>query len=198
MRQRKCKRFPIISTSSIGKLQIIMRKSRVLLPQKFVRFLLPAGIMGFLAVAVVVPLSYAPDTSVPFPYIPPPTEGGYYVELTPWALDQAYYADYSSPESAQTIFAGKSVIFKNIKITESLLSHDTHDTYITISRLLFAASVPSDLKHLKEGDFVDIVGVVQGPLEGYSPYIGLSDCLFLPAGLVPLPLPGAPALVGGY
>jgi hypothetical protein len=62
----------------------------------------------------------------------------------------------------------------------------------------FWAPHPLDLKELKEGDRVDIIGVCAGKAEEFPPVLVMINCLFLPAGLAPLPLPGGPAFISGY
>ena len=164
--------------------------------RKLIRFLLlPIGIIGVLVIMLVVPLNYTPDTSVPFPYIPPPER--YYIEATPQQLHDEFFSPYRDPFSAEVKYVGKSFIFKNIFIDKEILSR-RHEAYVWIDLIQFVPHNPSDLQELKEGDMVDIIGVCAGMSKEYAAVV-VANCRFLPAGLAPLPLPGGPApVIGGY
>lgn len=166
--------------------------------RKLTRILLiTIGIIGVLVISLVSLFNYTPNTSALFPYIPPPEGPDYaYIEVTADQLISATIAGYVpvSPEQ----FKGKSFIFKNVLITEEMVSRMT-ETYIMHSILRFVAQDPSDLKKLRAGDVVDIIGVCTGEFRGGSFLVAIGNCQFLPAGLVALPLPGGPALIfGGY
>jgi hypothetical protein len=151
------------------------------------------GIIGVLVISLVVLFSHTPDTSVPFPYVPPP-EGpeGYYLEATTDQLTSALTRDYYALDPVR--YKGESFIFKNVVIKERRLV----DTYLIVGLIQFQTQDPSDLKEFKEGYVVDIIGVCGGALEEGSPVIVFRNCQLLPAGVAPLPLPGGPAIVDGY
>ncbi len=203
MWQRKFRRFLQIIAGIISKLWTILRtiikKCRVIQQPKFRRpLLISSGIMGIIGVLVimmVVPLSYTPNTAA-FPYIPPP-EGNYYIQTTPQDLYNAFTSRYLDPLAAQATYVGESFIFKNILIDEDILSR-RHETYVFIDLFKLVPQNPSDLQELKEGERVDIIGVCMGLSKEYLG-IELTNCLFLPAGVAPLPLPGGLApITGGY
>lgn len=151
------------------------------------------GITAIIALSVTGLFNYTPDTSPSFPYIQPPAgeRQKYYFEITPEALWQEFLSPYSDYFMAQNNYVGNSFIFKDILIDEYKLSRK-YETYIVINQVQFVARNPSDLQKLKEGDVVDITGVCVG-LSDKDTYIIVGNCQFLPAGLVPLPLPGGPA-----
>ena len=171
-----------------------------MLKRKLIRFLLlPIGVIGVLVISLVVLFSYTPDTSVPFPYIPPPEEG-YCIEATTDQLTEFITAGYGALNPND--FKGETFIFKNVVMKERGLG----DTYLMVSVIRFYPQDPADLKEFKEGDVVDIIGVCAGTLEtewllgaGFPYTMVMKNCQFLPAGVAPLPLPGGPAIViNGY
>lgn len=164
--------------------------------------LISSGIMGIIAIlalSLVGLFNYTPDTSVPFPYIPPldmPPEG-YYIEATIQHISDQFYLSYHDVELESARYIGKSFIFNNILIDDLILKART-ETYIFISHVQFVPQYPSELENLKEGDVVDIVGVCMGVSEATA-YVWVTDCRFLPAGLVQLLVPGGTTpMPGGY
>ena len=191
--------------------------------QKLIFYLLlPIGIIGVPVISLVIPLIYTPDTSVSFPYIPPPPNG-YYIEtsnreLTYTPLTSSYLDTWTdiNDQLIDTIaetHKGESFIFKNISITdhkvvtrqiqpyilgEGLASPET-ETFLMSGNVQFVPQDPSQLKELKAGDVVDIIGVLDSMSEEWPGVLVMKNCQFLPAGIAPLPLPGGPAVVsGGY
>lgn len=61
----------------------------------------------------------------------------------------------------------------------------------------FVPQDPSDVKELKGGDLVDIVGVYAGRSKEQHYVHVITNCLFLPAGLSPFPLPGGQVVAPG-
>jgi len=196
MQKRKFRRLMLIIKGIIGKCWTIIGKCRVVWQRKLIRFLLIAiGIIGILVLSLIGLFSYTPDTSVPFPYIPPP-EGLYYIEATPLGLHDALFSHYLDPLVAQVFYVGESFIFKNVRLGG--IERWRTETYITTGDVQFWALFPSDLKELKVGDVVDIIGICGGISKEYPAVIVVTNCLFLPAGVAPLPLPGGPVVIGGY
>lgn len=163
---------------------------KVMQPGKRIRLLLlPIGIIGVLVITPVVPLIYTPDTSAPFPYIRPP-EGpqGYYLEATPEAI-ASNFATWYQTTADYGEYAGLSFICRNIKLEEWFWKTES---YIYVKGIRCEAEYPSELRELKEGDVIDIIGIYVCPQkEGGAT---LTNCRFLPPGTVPL-LPGGPAPV---
>ena len=124
-------------------------------------------------------------------YIPPPAgESRYYIETTTEGLWNEFLSQYSDTISAEIKYVGRSFIFKDILIDEYKLNR-RYESYILINLVQFVPRDPSELQELKEGDVVDIIGVCAGISDEYQ-MIVVANCQFLPAGLVPLPLPGGP------
>jgi hypothetical protein len=161
------------------------------------RLLIGAGLFSFMTALIlgtITLFTYSPLKSAPFPYIPPP-EGpeGYYVE-TSYAVVMLHFGEFVTPLDVE-FYAGQSFIFKNILITDNSIT----ESCFMYDKLRFVAKNPSDLKGLKVGDRFDIIGTCVGNnLESNDPWPIFNDCLFLPPGTVPFPLPGGPAPVTVY
>lgn len=200
MQKRNLRYIVLISKGILAKWWAIIGKSRVVWQWKPFRLLpLPIGIIGLLVIMVVVPLTFTPNTSAAFPYIPPP-EGseGYYIQVDALSLSISFLGAYGGVEP-NPVALGKSVIFKNVKIEEFMLELKLagNEPYLYESDVIFYPKDTQDLKKLKVGDKVDIIGVCEGLSEEYKTITIVSNCQFLPAGLVPLPLPGGPAPISG-
>ncbi len=198
------RRLPQIAAGIISRSGTIIRRATkkfaVVQQPRFRRpLLISSGIMGItaiIALGFIGLFNYTPDTSVPFPYVPPPGSR-YYIEATTDQLYNEFTSHYIDPVTAATRFTGKNFIFKNILISKGILAR-RHETYISIGMAQFVPQYPSDLQKLKEGDTIDIIGVCMGLSTEYS-LVLVSNCVFLPAGVVPLPLPGGMApVIGGY
>ena len=176
--------------------------------RKLRRFLLlPIGIIGVPVIMLVVPLNYTPDTSVPFPYVPPPTKGSYIGIPTTYIFHSNLLgpSDYSFVyEVDPDIYIGESLIFKDVLITpglivtrkiqtyipgEGLAAWET-ETFLMAGNLQFVPQDPSDLRELKVGDVVDITGFCSFRSKEWPNVIVFKNCQFMPAGVAPLPLPG--------
>jgi hypothetical protein len=151
------------------------------------------GITVILVLSVTGLFNYKPDTLPDFPFIPPPAGENqkYYFEITTEALWDEYLSPYSDSVTAEVRYTGNSFIFKNILIDENKLKW-RYDDYIVIDLIQFVPRDTWGLKKLKEGDVVDIIGICVG-ISDKNVYVIVGNCQFLPANLVPLPLPGGPA-----
>lgn len=199
MWQRKLNRLLQIIAGVIGNLLTIIwkiiKKFRVIQQPKFRRPLLISSsiliITAILTLSLTGLFNYTLGTSASSPYIPPPAgNSNYYIEATTEGLWNEFLSHYSDTISAKINYVGKSFIFKDILIDESKLNR-RYESYILINLVQFVPRDPSELQELKEGDVVDIIGVCAGISDEYQ-MIVVANCQFLPAGLVPLPLPGGP------
>ena len=188
MWQQQGKNFSVFLTGIKNKLTTIRQ------PKLIRSLMLTIGTLGILII-IILPLSYKPDTSAPFPFIAPPPNG-YHIETSPNEIQTAFFSNYVDPKTAEMLI-GESLIFKNVSFTESLVSMKT-ETSITMGFVQFVAQNPSDLRKLKAGDKVDIIGICTGRSEELSLMVVIEECQFLPKGLAPLPLPGGPAVIIGY
>ncbi len=214
------RRLPQIVAGIISKSGTIIRRATkkftVVQQPRFRRpLLISSGIMGItaiIALGFIGLFNYMPDTSVPFPYVPPPEGdmGGYMVS-TVNDLTTAFQAHYTTPFVPED-FVGQSFMIKDVIIPArglttkwvefygqggELLGSGTM-TYLIAGLIEFIPENPSRWQKLKADDVVDIIGVCAGTLQGYNNIIVFRNCRFLPAGVAPLPLPGGPAPVTGY
>ena len=176
----------------LASVKAISDRYMVMPGKNLIRFLLPAVIIAFVAGSLVALFSYSPSIAAPFPYVPPP-EGpeGYYIKANAGSIEASFISKYFRPFDAYG-YEGQSFIFNRVEITDWIESKSS-DTYLATEMLQFVARNPSDLKKFKVGDKIDIIGICAGMLEEYPVIITFTDCLFLPSGLAPLPLPGGPA-----
>ena len=173
------------------------------------RFLLIAvSIVCVLVISLAGVFSYTPDTSAPFPYIPPP-EGPdcVYIATTTDAFLLSIVGSYEYPMTPYETYRGKSFIFKAVQVPKDTLQAEKNETYaqgraesfLQIGYFRFVPQDSRELMKLKVGEVVDIIGVCDGLAEGFTTIFVFNNCRFLPAGVAPLPLPGGPALIsGGY
>ena len=167
-----------------------------MIKQRYFKCLLLMAI-AILATSLIVTGCTKQDPFIP-EFIQPPNK--YYIEMTPMQIDEAMLSDYNTPQSVQREWEGRSLIVKNITVNEVALN-TLHEGYIILNNIKCIPLRPADLRALKEGDVVDIIGVfadvplVSGAKIGV---ITLVSCQFLPAGLYPLPIPGGAAPPIGY
>ena len=174
------------------------------------------SIVSILIITVILPFSYKPNTSAPFPYFEAPPNG-YYIGTTvddfisDWQLN--LYGRYAPRIAATEIntaekYQGQTTILKDTIIPpgavverkiqpyipgEGLAEWET-ERFLLIKNIQFIPRDPSDLEKLKFGEVVDIIGIMGGMSKEWEIIIVVKDCQFLPAGLVPLPLPGGPTI----
>ncbi|MFC1846949.1 hypothetical protein ACFLYS_02700 [Chloroflexota bacterium] len=205
MWQRKLGRLLLFTKGILGKCRVDWQR-------KLIRFsLLPAGITIFLVISLVVPVSYTPDTSVPFPYIPPPEgEVGYYIASSVEGLTASFRSRYVPPfDEFGNI--GLSFILKDVLITdkglttrevvfydqgEEIIILETETYFMSSFIQLFPRNL-SEWQELKVGKVVDIVGIYTGVSEEYRTVLVFRNCDFFPRGVAPLPLSGSPAPITG-
>jgi hypothetical protein len=136
----------LIVKGIIGKWWTTIVKYEVMKQRKLIRILLPPiGIIGILIIILVVPLIYTPDTSVTFPYIPPP-EGpeGYYIATTVDDLLHAFEADYTTPFDVEA-HIGQSFMFWDVSISTRGLKTIRTEGFIMSSNIKFIPQDPSEL-----------------------------------------------------
>jgi hypothetical protein len=114
-------------------------------------------------------------------------------------VQEAYYDPYGHGWQAQVLYDDQIFVFKNVEIVQGMID-SRGDNYIWIDRIKCVANNPLDIKKLKVGEFVDVVGTMRGiPEDPDVVYSLLMDgCYFLPAGSLALPLPGGDVFVPGY
>ena len=121
------------------------------------------------------------------------------IETTPLGIREAYFDPYGSRLMAEEKYNGKVFVFKNIEVLESTLDVSGSD-YLWIDSIKCRAANPGDINKLKPGQVVDIVGMMQGIADssGQPGALLMTECFFLPAGSLALPVSGGPAFNPGY
>ncbi len=119
------------------------------------------------------------------------------LEVTPAALSWEYYGNYADRWQADRDFTGKYFIFKNIKVTEYSLENKD-EGFMWVEQVRCTEAKAGDIAKLKVGDLIDIIGCNRGvPPNSYWTLL-MTDCIFVPSGSLPLPLPGGEVFVPGY
>ena len=127
-----------------------------------------------------------PDTALP--NVPPE----YYdcTEATPQVLCDAYFSRYGNISEAQYRFDGILFVFKNVEVTDLMFRHVDED-YLWVDSLIKCYCVNAqDLRHIKIGGRIDIVGKNKGWTSGTTG-LTFTECIVLPAGSIQLPAPGS-------
>lgn len=149
--------------------------------------LLPVGVavvgamLSVLGVAACAPVS----SSSVIPYVPP----AYYNStlIMPFDLANAYWSPYITRQDANRDYVGKVYVFKDFTVNG--------DTLATVNRGYVWADLVkayplnlANIKQLKVGEEIDVVGVLSGPGKDYPNTLTFSDCVFLPSGYIDLPV----------
>jgi hypothetical protein len=130
------------------------------------------------------------------PYVPV----GYYtcIEVQADELVGAYFdGDWGNLDAAAKAYNNLPFIFKNIKVSSYMLSDEANDIF-NISTIRCTPLISGTVSAIKIGETIDIVGVNRGVLADYDGWLRFTDCIFLPAGSVNLPAPGAATFVQIY
>ena len=121
------------------------------------------------------------------PYIPPSHLSC--TEVLPTDLLDAYLNPHLDFGQAEALYNGRVFVFKRIQVTENMLKWRAAG-YVWAGNTIQCFPLNQDqLDRLKVGDVVDIVGVSMGL---HKQFMGLvfQGCVFLPSGLVQLPIEG--------
>ena len=137
--------------------------------------------------SVLLPACTGPLHTVPVPYLPP----AYYdCTQTDFAsLQSIFFFHPGTITDEQLGMMGRVFVIKNVGITPNEIKQAT-DEYIFIDFIRCGWLNPADRQHLKPGDVVDLVGINQGALLDAPNTLSFTGCVFLPAGVVQLPLGG--------
>lgn len=178
---------------------VINRNYKSIRWQKLVGFL---SITAIVICAIVLSLSrvfnFTPDMSVPFPYIAP-AEGltGDYIMTTVYDMEMAvkgHYGPMFDPDSNM----GRSFVFKDVSVTAAGLGTSETEPSLAAGYMMFLPQKISDLKALKVGDKVDVLGIFAGQSTKWASLTVFTNCVFLPAKVSPFPLPGGQSMIGVY
>ena len=124
-----------------------------------------------------------------------------YVEITFTQVDNLLFSYDLEPTAVIESWQGQGIIVKDIEVDDYALS-TLGEGHIYFNNIKCIPRDLNDLLELKEGDVIDLTGVVTDiPLMGNTRtgIVVLAHCQFLPAGVYPLPLPGSGgAPIGGY
>ena len=130
-------------------------------------------------------------------YLPPL----YYqsIEVTPEAIVKYYFDPYGHGWEAEMIYDDQPFVFKNIEFIKGMMESKGPD-YIWVDRIRCYAIDPGDVAQLKIGQMVDVVGMMRGISKDPDMPISLvmTECYFLPAGSLAIPVGGGGGFVAGY
>jgi hypothetical protein len=119
------------------------------------------------------------------PYLPPVYYGS--TLIMPFDLANAYWSPYITRREAESNYNGQIYVFKDFKVTKQTLSTENKG-YIWVDLVKAYPLSPANIKQLSVGEKIDVVGVLAGPCKDFPNTLTFSDCVFLPAGCVKLPL----------
>ncbi|MFC1865346.1 hypothetical protein ACFLYB_01365 [Chloroflexota bacterium] len=114
------------------------------------------------------------------------------IELTPLMLGD-YYFNYRPLyvwfPTADEILTDKAIIMNDIEITEEMLVTRTESSFKVADNVIVKPRNSSQVKDLKPGDMVDILGISSGISDELSAVV-LEECFIEPPGVINLPLEG--------
>jgi hypothetical protein len=120
----------------------------------------------------------------------------YCYEITPDQFEALYFAPMAQPWLAQARYGGAVFVFKNIVVNKSMLKVSEPNT-LWVNKIICHAVAPDEIHKLKLGQSYDIVGVNRGVSPDWRNCVYLTECYFLSAGSLALPIGDAPAFGGG-
>jgi len=144
-----------------------------------------------LAVSVVAVSGCSKSAAATVPYVPPSYLAC--TEVTPYQLVNVYYGRYGSRmRQAEVLYNGSPFVFKNIRITTEMLT-SVPQGCIWVGLVKCCPLTKDGLSSLKIDSMVDIIGIDAGMCPEYHGLV-FTGCVFLPAGIVQLPLEGSTSL----
>lgn len=158
-----------------------------LVKQLYIKSLLPI-VMAILIISLISITGCAKQGPFIPQFIQPPDK--YYIEITCIQIDDLLYLHLHEPAAVMRQWQGKRLIVKNLKVTEEALN-TLHEDYIMLNNIKCIPQKPADLRKLREGNVIDLIGVfVDIPMVAgvHIELITLANCQFLTAGVYPLPL----------
>ncbi len=131
--------------------------------------------------------------------IAPMLPKGYYqcIETTPDDLMAAYFAPYSRPWLAEMQYNNQPFVLKNIEVSQGMIENRVTGQ-LWIGKLICYPITPDELKHLRLGQRIDVVGLNRGVSKEWRSSVYMTGCYFLPAGTLALPAGEAPIFTAGY
>jgi hypothetical protein len=155
--------------------------------QPYIKSLLPI-VIAILAISLISITGCTKQGPFIPEFIQPPDK--YYIEITSIQIDDLLYWHLHEPAAVMRQWQGKRLIVKNIKVTEVGLN-TLHEDYIILDNIKCIPQKPADLRKLKEGDVIDLIGVfVDIPMvaDVHIGIVVLANCQFLTTDVYPLPL----------
>jgi hypothetical protein len=120
------------------------------------------------------------------PYIPP----NYYASqlVLPFDLSNIYWSPYITRSDAAKLH-GNIYVFKDLKVNDITMA-SIKEGYVWVDLIKAYALNPANLKELRLGESIDVVGVLAGPCNDFPKSLTFSACVFLEAGSVSMPVGG--------
>jgi len=163
---------------------------------------LPALLLAVLLIGVgcLVPVTGCAQQAF-LENLPPMLPANYYkcIESTTLQVQGSYFDPYGHRWVAEMTYNDQPFVFKDIEVFPSMIESRGPD-YLWVDRIRCKAVNPDDVAKLKVGQIIDVVGIMRGISKDPDLQLNLemTECYFLPAGAVALPLPGGAAFVPGY
>jgi hypothetical protein len=143
-------------------------------------------------------LNYRPDTSASFPLTTPPQgPDNAYLVTSVDSIVKSFTVTYATPFDANRL-SGQSFLVKGLELSVKGKGTNVYEDSVVAGYIQFMARNPADLKKLRPGDNIDVLGTCGGFSKTSSSLVVFTDCIFVPAGTMPFPLAGAPGFSGGY
>jgi hypothetical protein len=157
------------------------------------------GVICIPILSLVGVLNYRPDTSMSFPLITPPQgPQNAYLVTSLEALIKSFTQTYATPFDADR-YAGQSFLVQKVELTRRGKGTSVIDDSLYVNYAQFIPRNTADLKKFRPGDQIDVLGTCNGFSKSSTSLVIFSDCIFVPTGTAPFPLPGAPGFsAGGY
>ena len=93
-------------------------------------------------------------------------------------------------EAASKAYNNVPFVFKHVTVSSYMLSGAADDIF-NVGTIRCKPLVAGAVSKIKNGDIIDVVGMNRGAIEGDGGWLLFTECIFLPAGSVDLPAPGA-------
>lgn len=133
--------------------------------------------------------------------VPPMLPASYYqcIYSSTQELEASYFGLYANQQTAEQKYKDSVLVFKYVEILRGMTTNKGSG-YLWVSKVKCVAANPADITKLQIGQLVDIVGVMRGISKDPGPEFSLvmTECYFLPAGLLAVPLPKGSAFGPAY
>ncbi len=133
-------------------------------------------------------------TFIPVPYLPPM----YYdcIQVDPQALVSTYFVGNVDIVSVRAKYDGAVFVFKEVRVNDRMFT-GMNEGFIWVDQIKCYLTNPENIRAVKTGDKIDVVGRNAGQTSLFIPGLTFRDCLILPAGQRALPVVAGPVRTFG-